>query len=88
MLYESLTKKILGACFEVSNELGAGFLESVYEKALLITLKDKGIGAQSQVPIKVHFRGLPVGEFYADILVEESVILELKTVKNLGSSPN
>ena len=84
MLYESITRKILEACFEVSNELGSGFLESVYEKALLVALKDKGFKVQSQVPLNVTFRGISVGEFFADILVENSIILELKAVKKLA----
>lgn len=84
MLHEALTEKILEACFEVINELGAGFLESVYEKALLIALRDKGLKAQSQVPLNVKFRGISVGEFFADILVEDAVILELKAVKKLA----
>lgn len=83
MLYETITEKILEASFEVSNELGAGFLESVYEKSLLIALKDKGLKVQSQVPLNVKFREQSVGEFFADILVEDVVILELKSVKKL-----
>src|SRR3990170_4441411 len=78
MLHEALTAKVLEACFEVSNELGAGFLESVYEKALLIALKDKGLNAKSQFPLNVKFRGIVVGEYFADIFVENTVILELK----------
>lgn len=70
MLYSDLTAKILEACFEVSNELGSGFLESVYEKALLITLKQKGLEAVAQVRLQVKFRGAIVGDFYADLLVE------------------
>ena len=84
MIYEELTEKILKACFEVSNELGNGFLESVYEKALLIVLAGMGLKVQSQVPLKVMFRGLTVGEFYPDIIVEDIVLLELKTVKALA----
>ena len=84
MIYEELTEKILKACFEVSNELGNGFLESVYEKALLIVLAGMGLKVQSQVPLKVMFRGLTVGEFYPDIIVEDIVLLELKTVKVLA----
>ena len=83
MLYEELTESVLAACFEVSNELGSGFVESVYEKALLIALRDKGIAARPQVPLKVVFRGEIVGDFAADILVEGKVILELKAVKTL-----
>ncbi len=85
MLPEELTRKILEACFEVSNELGAGFLESVYERALLIALHDKDIQVQSQVSLSVKFRGQVVGEYFADILVENIIILELKAVKDLAS---
>ena len=84
MLHEELTEKIIAACFDVSNELGAGFLESVYVKALLIALTDRGLMAQSQVPLKVKFRDHIVGDFYADIVVENRIILELKAVKNLA----
>jgi len=83
LLHEELTGKVLEACFEVSNELGAGFLESVYEKALLIVLRQKGIRAKTQVPLNVVFRGEIVGEFFSDIVVEDKVILELKAVRAL-----
>jgi GxxExxY protein len=83
MIHEELTEKILKACFEVSNELGCGFLESVYEKALLIALAEADLKAQSQTPLKVMFRGQTVGEFFPDILVEDTVLLELKAVKTL-----
>jgi GxxExxY protein len=81
---EELTEEILGACFEVSNELGSGFLESVYENALLIALHQKGINAVSQEPIAVRFREKPVGQFFADLLVDGEVIVELKAVKSLA----
>jgi GxxExxY protein len=80
MLHEELTGQILEACFEVSKELGAGFLESVYERSLLIALSQNGINASSQVPMKVKFRGAIVGDFFADLLVEGKVIVELKAV--------
>ena len=83
MKLQELTDKILAACFEVSNELGAGFVESVYEKALLIALKAKGLEAQNQFQLSVTFRNEPVGSFYADIVVNKTVILELKAVKTL-----
>ncbi|MCF6313874.1 MAG: GxxExxY protein [Verrucomicrobiales bacterium] len=81
--FKELTAKIIGCSFEVSNELGSGFLESVYEKALIIALSDAGISAESQQTIKVSFRSEIVGDFYADILVEGKVLIELKAVKNL-----
>ena len=83
MIEDELTGKILQACFEVSNELGAGFLESVYEKALVIALADKGLKAESQVSLKVSFRDRAVGEFFADVLVEDKVLLELKAIQSL-----
>jgi len=83
VIHEELTRKILGACFEVSNELGCGFVESVYERALLIALADAGLRAQSQVPLNVFFRDKVVGEFYADVVVEDTVLIELKAVKAL-----
>ena len=79
--HEQITKSVIGCAFEVINELGAGFLESVYEKALLLALRQKGLSAISQHPVKVLFRGECVGDFYADIFVEEKVIVELKAVK-------
>ncbi|MCS7158436.1 MAG: GxxExxY protein [Blastocatellia bacterium] len=85
LLEKELTEKIIAACIEVSNELGSGFLESVYERALLIALAEKGLTAQAQVPLQVVFRGHVVGEFYADILVERRVVIELKAAKALTS---
>ena len=81
--YNSLTGAIIGCSFEVINELGTGFLESVYEKALTIALKEAGLAVESQKSIQVHFRSKIIGEFYADLLVEEKVLVELKTVKTL-----
>jgi GxxExxY protein len=82
-LHKDLTEKIIESCFEVMTELGSGFLESVYEKSLLIALSQKGIAAHPQVPLKVKFRGVVVGEYFADILVNDTIIVELKTVKAL-----
>jgi len=84
MQHEELTKTIIGACFEVSNELGSGFLEAVYEKALIIVLKNKGLKVFSQAPLKIHFRGQIIGDYFADILVEDSIIVELKAVTTLA----
>jgi len=84
MELKELTSRILKACLEVSNELGCGYLESVYEKSLVIVLCDKGLKVESQVPLQVKFRGFVVGEFYPDIIVEDNVLLELKTVKTIA----
>jgi GxxExxY protein len=82
--HEEITKAVIGCAFEVINELGAGFLESVYEKALLVALRQKGLSVIAQHPIKVIFRGQSVGDFFADILVEGKVIVELKAVKAIA----
>ena len=78
-----ITYAINGAVFEVNKVLGPGFLEKVYENALLIELKRRGITAKSQVPIKVFYKENAVGEYLADILVEGKVIVELKTVETI-----
>jgi GxxExxY protein len=84
MLHEALTGKILEASFEVIRELGAGFLEGVYQNALLVALRQKGIKAEARVPLLVRFRGEVVGEYFADLLVDGKVIVELKAVKDLA----
>ena len=78
-----ITYAINGAVFEVNRVLGPGFLEKVYENAVLIELRSRGLKAESQVPIKVLYKEDVVGEYVADILVEERVIVELKTVERL-----
>jgi len=78
-----ITYIINGAVFEVNKELGHGFLERVYENALLIELRKRGLSAESQVPVKVLYKNEIVGEYVADILVEGKVIIELKTVENI-----
>lgn len=80
LLNEGLTSKILKCCFDVSNELGAGFLESVYERALLVALSQAGLQAENQVALKVKFRNVIVGDFFADLIVDGTVLIELKSV--------
>ncbi|MCY3009412.1 MAG: GxxExxY protein [Planctomycetota bacterium] len=82
--YGEITEKIIGCAFEVINELGAGFLESVYEKAFAIALQDKGLRVKCQHPIHVRFRQRIVGEFYADLFVDEKVIIELRVAKAIA----
>lgn len=84
LLYADITEKILEAAFEVSKELGAGFLESVYKNAMLIALRTKGLSAEIEKPISVTFRGQSVGQFYADLFVDGKVIVELKAVSALA----
>jgi len=78
-----VTYAINGAVFEVSRILGPGFLEKVYQNALLIELKKRGLKVQNEVPINVFYKEEVVGQYIADILVEERVIVELKTVEKL-----
>lgn len=86
MKINDITYEIRGALFEVNKVLGPGFLEKVYEKALLIELQNRGLKAESQAPIKVMYKDKPVGEYFADVLVEGKVIVELKTVESLDKN--
>jgi GxxExxY protein len=83
MNLDQLTYAINGAVYEVSRILGPGFLEKVYENALLVELRQKGIKAQGQAPIRVSYKETLVGDYIADILVDDKVIVELKTVEKL-----
>ena len=83
MEHEGLTEKIIGCAYRVYNKMGFGFLESVYEKCLMIELTKMGLFAESQVPIHVEYEGESVGEFVADMIVEDLVILELKSVRSI-----
>src|SRR5215510_1901065 len=79
LLYPDLSYQVVGLAMEVHNRLGYGFLEKVYENALMILLRKAGIKAQQQSAIKVYFEGEEVGIYVADIVVEDSIILELKS---------
>ncbi len=83
MEVDELTYAINGAIYEVNRELGPGFLEKVYENALLLELRQRGLRAEGQVPIRIDYKGTNVGEFFADILVDGKVILELKATEFL-----
>ncbi len=78
-----LTYQIRGAVFEVNKILGPGFLEKVYENALVIELKNRKLNAKAQMPIQVIYKKKIVGEYFADIIVEDKVIIELKAVESL-----
>jgi GxxExxY protein len=80
---DRITEEIIGKAFKVSNTLGAGFLEEVYENALAIELRKSGLSVNQQYPIPVHYQGKIVGEYFADLYVEKFVIVELKTIKAL-----
>lgn len=79
--HSELTAKIIGVFYDVYNELGYGFLESVYEGALVIALGQAGLTVSQQLPVPVWFRGHRIGEFRADAVVENQVLLELKSAK-------
>ena len=83
MEHNDITYKINGAVFEVNRVLGAGFLEKVYENALAKELKIQGLKVETQAPNKVYYKEQCVGEYFADLLVEGKVIVELKTVERI-----
>ena len=83
LLHEDLTSLILKTFYEVYNELGFGFLEKVYQNALLIKLKNNGFDVESQKQIKVYYKNVEVGEYYADLIVNDKVILELKATESI-----
>jgi GxxExxY protein len=83
LLHGQLTDRIIGVFFQVHRELGPGFVESVYSKAMEIALTDAGLRVEREVPISVYFRGKLVGSFRADMIVESLVLLELKVGEQL-----
>ena len=84
MEYEDITRKIIGAAYQVYNKLGFGFLESVYKKAMIIELSKDNLKVEAEKPLSVYYDGQIVGDFYVDLFVEEAVIVELKSVQNLN----
>jgi GxxExxY protein len=80
MEINELAEQVIGCAFKVSNNLGAGFLEKVYENALVYELTKKGIKVQQQYPVKVKYEDVIVGEYLADLLVEDCLLVELKAV--------
>ena len=78
LLHEELTNTIIKTFYEVYNELGYGFLEKVYQNSLYLELKNKGLKVEAQKKIAVFYKGTEVGEYYADLMVEDTIILELK----------
>ena len=84
LLYEDLTEKIIKCFYKVHDALGDGFLESVYEKALLIELEDAGFKAESQRSLTVYYKGRLVGDFKADIVIEDKIVIEIKAVSRLA----
>ncbi len=85
MKYKEITEKIIGVFYEVYNKLGSGFLEKVYENAMLVELERLGLKYMNQYPIKVNYKGEVVGDYIADFIIEESVVVEIKAKKELSS---
>lgn len=83
MKHSDLTAKIIECAYKVHNKLGFGFLEAVYQKSLMVELLKAGLDVKSEAPIKIYYEGVLVGDYIADIVVEDKVILELKSVKDL-----
>ena len=83
ILYPELSWQIVGAAIEVHKHIGPGQLESVYQRSMLCELRRREIAVRAQVPVPMFFKGDRVGDFYADLIVEDSIILELKAVERL-----
>ena len=80
---EEITHKIIGSAYNVYNQLGFGFLESVYRKSMVIELKKTNLEVEEEVPLKVYYDDEVVGEFYIDLLIDHEIVVELKSVQNL-----
>jgi GxxExxY protein len=83
MLHEEITSQIIAAFYAVYNKLGYGFLEKVYENALILQLRKANLKVQEQMPIEVRYEGQLVGQYFADLLIEGKVIVEIKAVDTL-----
>ena len=81
---EDITHKVIGCAYQVYNNLGFGFLESVYRKTMVIEIEASGLRVQQESPLKVRYRDQVVGDFFVDLLVENELIVELKSVERLG----
>ncbi len=81
--YEWLTGEIIGAGIDVMRELGPGFLESIYEEAMAIALRERGLSYERQRPVRVFFRGSHVGLHRLDLLVEDQIVVELKAIQSI-----
>ena len=80
----TLTERVIKCSYTVHNHLGPGFVEKVYENALRMDLETDGFGVKQQYPIPVLYKGVVVGDFYADLLIDDRLIVELKAIHNMG----
>lgn len=83
-LYEEVTKKIIGCAYKVHNTLGSGFLEKVYENALKVELEKSGLGVEQQKAINVYYDNSVVGQYIADLVVNDAIILEIKVAETIN----
>ncbi len=83
MEHQELTEKIIGAAIEVHRRLGPGFLESIYEKALILELRKRGLLVESQVEVPIFYDGISIGSHILDLLVQNTIVVELKSIKNI-----
>jgi GxxExxY protein len=86
MKHQELTERIIGAFYTVYHDLGHGFLESIYQKAFTVVLEESGLAFREQMPIHISYRGVDLGEFRADLVIESVVLVELKAVRMLESA--
>lgn len=84
--HSAVTDRIIGVFYDVYNELGSGFLESTYAEAMVIALNQSGLRAIREVPVPVWFRGKKIGQYFADMVVDNTVLLELKAARSLESA--
>ncbi|HDL07158.1 MAG TPA: GxxExxY protein, partial [Desulfobacteraceae bacterium] len=84
MKHEEITHKIIGCAYQVFNQLGFGFLESVYKKAMIIELRKINLKTEAEKLLKVYYDNQVIGEFYVDLFVEDKIIVELKSVQSLA----
>ena len=83
LLHKDLSYKIVGLAMQIHSELGFGFLEKVYENSMMVLFRRENIMAKQQAPVSVSFEGEIVGDYYADILIEDKIILELKAIEKI-----
>jgi len=85
-IYSELTNKVIGCAYKVYTELGAGFLEKIYENALVIELKQSNLRVSQQYPIKVYYKDIVIGDYFADLVVEDKIIIEIKAISDLNKA--
>ncbi|MHC4998765.1 MAG: GxxExxY protein [Planctomycetota bacterium] len=83
LIHKELVYEVVGCAMKVHRELGYGFLEKVYENSMMVLLNKKSIKAKQQFPVPVHFENVIVGEYFADFMIEDKILVELKTVEKI-----